>query len=166
MPAGAALTRGARSPRTVRSAMRPIDRNLPNAAFLIALALLPMVASLIGAAVDERLRLGVTVWRAACRAEGLTLRSLVVFTAELLPGAIIGALLGGLVLLALAIGSNVRARQSLAAHLGCTVAMPIGAVLCALALPLPLMFAAEALIAGAAALLVHQMHGYALARGQ
>ncbi len=142
----------------MRNLSRKHDSRL---AILIALALLPMGAALAGAFVDERLRLGVTVWRSACRASGFALGSVIAFTLELLPCAVIGALAGGLVVLAFAFGagSAAWARQSLAAHVGCTVAMPAGVMLCALALPLPLMLAADALLAGVAALAVRRVLG-------
>jgi hypothetical protein len=121
---------------------------------LLALAVLPMAAALAGASVDERLRLGVTVWRSACRSSGLEPGSVIAFTLELLPCAVIGALLGGLAVLALAMraASVASMRRSLAAHLGCAVTMPVGVVLCAIALPLPLMLAADVVLAGSAAL--------------
>jgi hypothetical protein len=120
---------------------------------LLALALLPMTAALAGASVDERLRLGVTVWRSACRSSGLAPGSVIAFTLELLPCAVIGALIGGLAVLAFAVraASVSSMRRSLAAHLGCAVTMPVGVLLCAIALPLPLMLAADALLAGCAA---------------
>jgi hypothetical protein len=123
-------------------------------AILVALALLPMGGALAGAFVDEQSRLGVTVWLSACRASGFAFSSIVTFTFELLPNAVIGALAGGLVVLAFAFGASsaAGARASLAAHLGCAAAMPVGLLLCALALPLPLMLAADALLAGGAAL--------------
>lgn len=128
------------------------DHFLQNAR-LTALAMVPMAAALAGAFVDERSRLGVTVWRSACRASGMAPRSVIVFTLELLPTAVLSALAGGLLLLvtACAAGTAARARHSLAAHLGCTVAMPVGALLCALTLPLPLMLAVDAILAGATA---------------
>lgn len=123
---------------------------------LLALALLPMAAALAGAFIDERLTAGVTVWRSACRASGLALGSVIAFTLELLPCAVIGALVGGLAVLVFSMGagSPASARRSLAAHLGCAVAMPVSVLLCALALPLPLMLAADALLAGLAAFAV------------
>lgn len=131
----------------------PLDSR---AATLFALALLPMAAALAGAALDERLRLGVTVWRSACRSSGMALRSVFEFTIELLPCAVAGALIGGLVVLAFALrGASVTSvRRSLAAHLGCAVTMPIGVLLCAIALPLPLMLAADVVLAGSAALVM------------
>jgi hypothetical protein len=146
--------------------MRRPDVQLPaNAAFVAALSVLPLLTALAGAGVDERLRLGVTVWRAACRATGLTPRSLAIFTFELLPGAVIGALLGGILVLAWAIGSPSAGRAPLAAHLGCWIAMPVGAFLCASTWPVAWMLAAEVLIAGGAALGIHRLLcGYAVAR--
>jgi hypothetical protein len=136
---------------------RKIMRNTPlqldaRPATLLALALLPMAAALAGAFVDERLRLGVTVWRSACRSSGLAVGSVITFTLELLPCAVIGALVGGLVVLAFAMrAASVSSMQrSLAAHLGCAVTMPVGVLLCAIALPLPLMLAADAMLAGSA----------------
>ena len=128
----------------------------PRPAILVALALLPMGGALAGAFVDEQARLGVTVWLSACRASGLAFGSVVAFTFEVLPCAVIGALLGGLVVLAFAASSPADARNSLAAHLGCAVAMPVGILLCALALPLPLMLLADALLAGGAALVLRR----------
>jgi hypothetical protein len=112
-----------------------------------------MAAALAGASVDERLRLGVTVWRSACRSSGLAPGSVIAFTLELLPCAVIGALIGGLVVLAFAAraASADSMRRSLAAHLGCAVTMPVGVLLCAIALPLPLMLAADAALAGSMA---------------
>jgi hypothetical protein len=120
---------------------------------LVGLALLPMAAALVGASIDERLRLGVTVWRSACRSSGMALGSVIAFTLELLPCAVIGALLGGLAVLAFAMraASASSMRRSLAAHLGCAAAMPVGVRVCAIALPLPFMLAADAVLAGSAA---------------
>jgi hypothetical protein len=135
-----------------------LTTRLHSPARVVALALVPMLGALAGALVDERLRLGVTVWRSACRASGLALRPVVAFTFELLPCAVIGALLGGLVVLASAFASGsgavLRARHSLGAHLGCVLAMPVGLILCALALPVPIMLAGEAVLAGLVALTV------------
>ncbi len=123
---------------------------------IVALSMLPMGGALAGACVDERLDFGYTIWRASCRASGFAVRSVMEFTLQLLPCAVIGALIGGLVVLALALRTRhaPRAHESLAAHAGCVLAMPVGLVLCALALPLPLMLAAEAAIAAAATLVV------------
>jgi hypothetical protein len=140
-------------------------------ATLFALSLLPMVAALAGATVDERLRLGVTVWRSACRSSGMALRPVFEFTLELLPCAVTGALIGGLAVLAFALrrASRSSMRRSLAAHLGCAVTMPIGVLLCAIALPLPLMLAADVVLAGSAALVMScalDAYSSAAARGR
>ncbi len=123
---------------------------------MVALAMLPMLGALAGALVDERVHSGVTVWRSACRASGLALRSVMVFTLELLPCAVIGALAGGLAVLAFAVraADPVLARHALATHAGCVLAMPVGLMLCALALPLPAMLFAETMLAGLLALVV------------
>jgi hypothetical protein len=104
--------------------------------------------------VDEYQRLGFSTWRSACRVDGISFHSLVSFTWQLLPNAIVGLLMGGLAVTAL--GFVLRARgnsaaECLAAHLGCMLTMPLGLVLCALALPssvMPLADAALATIAG------------------
>lgn len=111
-----------------------------------------MALASLGAWLDERRALGFTIWREACRAGGISWHSLATFTLELLPTAVIGALLGGV--LVLAVGARRRAagaRGALAAHAGCTVAMPIGLLLCASSLPWPLTLAAETVLAGLAA---------------
>jgi hypothetical protein len=119
-------------------------------------AAIPSLGALIGGWLDERAHLGFTNWRSACRAAGLSPRSLIHFTQELLPTAIVGVLLGGLLLLCL--GFVLRFRRDLAhacvaAHLGCALAMPLGFLLCALALPVAAMFVADFVLAvGAAAL--------------
>ena len=59
-------------------------------------ALLPMTLALAGACIDERAHLGFSNWRSACRAAGLPLSSLLSFTLELLPTAVLGALVGGI----------------------------------------------------------------------
>jgi hypothetical protein len=121
--------------------------------YVLCMSGLPMAGAAFGAWLDERRALGFTVWRAACRASGISLSSLATFTLELLPGAVIGTLLGGLVVLASGmIARPAAARGALAAHAGCVVAMPVGLLLCASALPWPLTLAAEfALTALAAA---------------
>lgn len=124
----------------------------------ILLASIPGIGAFAGGWVDERAHLGFTNWRSACRASGLSLRSLIQFTQELLPTAIVGVLLGGLLLVSLGFLLRVRpdfARACTAAHLGCALAMPVGMILCALSLPVGAMLAADvALAAGAAALLL------------
>src|SRR5689334_25218299 len=93
------------------------------------LAAVPSLGAFAGGWLDERTHLGLTNWRGACRAAGLSPRSLLHFTWELLPAAIAGALLGGLVLLGLAFAFRRRddaVRACTAAHLGCALAMPLG----------------------------------------
>jgi hypothetical protein len=111
---------------------------------VVFLAWLPMALAVAGAWIDERAALGFTIWRSACRASGISLTSLATFTFELLPTAMVGALLGGLGVLA--VGARARgpvADDALAAHAGCVVAMPAGLLLCASAWPWPLALAAE-----------------------
>lgn len=115
----------------------------------VALAWLPMGLAVLGALLDERRGLGYTIWRAACRSSGSSVRSIATFTLELLPTAVIGALLGGLILLAVG-GSNRAhlAHGSLAAHLGCAIAMPAGLALCASPLPMSVSLMTEITLAG------------------
>jgi hypothetical protein len=113
--------------------------------FVLLLAWLPMGLATLGAWLDERRALGFTIWRGACRASGISLASIATFTLELLPTAVIGALLGGVLVLAL--GQRAGARDALAAHAGCVLAMPAGLLLCASAWPWPLTLAAEAALA-------------------
>jgi hypothetical protein len=123
-------------------------------ACLAALAAISPACAVVGGMIDERVHLGFTNWRAACRASGIRFSSLIHFTLELLPNAVIGALLGALLVQVLAFSMRASARnavQCLAAHLGCAIAMPIGLLLCALALPIPTMLAAEIMLAVAAA---------------
>jgi len=119
---------------------------------VLLLAWLPMGFATLGGWLDERRALGFTIWRGACRASGFSPTSLVRFTFELLPDAVIGALLGSLLVLVAALPARVALRGgALAAHAGCTVAMPVGLWLCASAWPWPLMLAAEAMLAAFAA---------------
>lgn len=143
----------------MRQALRPVEnasmRNLSQLALLTGIS--PTFA-LLGGLVDERIHLGFTNWRSACRAAGLSLSSLTYFTLELLPTAVIGALLGGLLILAPAFAASQQAPSvgsCLAAHAGCAIAMPAGLILCALALPIPLMFGAEVALAVAMASILH-----------
>ncbi len=121
---------------------------------LAGLAGISPACALLGGMFDERAHLGFTSWLSACRASGISIRSLSYFTLELLPTAVTGALFGGLVLLVMAFLSRHRrgtAECHLAAHAGCAVAMPLGLILCALAFPVPVMFAADVVLAVAAA---------------
>jgi hypothetical protein len=113
-----------------------------------------MSGALLGGYVDERTHQGYSTWLSACRAAGPSLQSLFTFTLQLLPGAVIGFLAGGLVLQGL--GFLMRRRSclpqaALAAHAGCMAAMVAGLYLCTLAVPLPWMLAADALLAAACA---------------
>jgi hypothetical protein len=120
----------------------------------VALALLPMAFSLAGVAIDEHQHLGYSTWLSACRAAGPSLASVARFTLELLPSAVIGMLAGGLVLLLIAVGKRrdrCATRAAWAAHSSCAMATVVGLLLCALALPVPLMLATEALLTAAAA---------------
>jgi hypothetical protein len=124
---------------------------------LILLTSIPSIGAFAGGWMDERAHLGFTNWRSACRAAGLAPASLFHFTKELLPNAIVGTLLGGLLLAGL--GFALRFHRELAhacaaAHIGCALAMPLAFLLCALALPVGAMFAADVLLAAGAAALV------------
>lgn len=111
----------------------------------------PMVGAAIGGLLDERHHLGFTTWRSACRSAGLRLSTLIEFTLQLLPSAVIGLLSGGIVvLLAGALFRDRFASVSLAAHAGCAVSMPVALILCAF-LPPMLMLAVDALLAVLAA---------------
>src|SRR5262245_44393484 len=119
-----------------------------------AISLVPMAAATAGAWFDEHTRLGFTTWRSACRGSGLTLSSLLTFTVELLPTAVIGALLGGLAVLIAGLVSRQRAcaaRVSLAAHAGCLAGMAVGLWLCTLTLPVPILLGVEAALGAACA---------------
>jgi hypothetical protein len=118
------------------------------------LALFPMAMALAGAALDQRDHLGFTLWRSACRSAGLTPASVMTFTLQLLPSAVIGALLGGLLVLCFGIflrRSVGLAGVSLAAHAGCLIGMAVGMLLCMTLLPPTLMLAVEPLLAATAA---------------
>lgn len=124
---------------------------------LVVLACFPMGLAVLGALLDERRALGFTIWRAACRGSGVTPGSLVAFTLELLPTAVIGALLGGLVVLAGGAADHARdARGALAVHIGCVIAMPLALLLCASALPISVTLVMEIAIAAAATLLAER----------
>jgi hypothetical protein len=113
---------------------------------LACLAAISPACAVLGGFIDERSHFGFTNWRSACRTAGISPLSLLHFTLELLPMAVIGSLLGGMVVLMQAFTTRDRplaADTCLAAHLGCVVAMPLGLVLCALAMPVPAMLIAE-----------------------
>jgi hypothetical protein len=129
-------------------------------AFWPLIAWLPMMGALAGGWVDERFKLGFTTWRSACRAAGLDLGSIASFTLQLLPAAVTGLLLGGLLVLGLAIPGRARPQHSgrcLAAHLACVMSLPVALLICASALPLPLMLLADFAVTAALALLLMQL---------
>ena len=118
------------------------------------LALIPMTGALAGVAFDEYRHLGFSNWLSACRAAGTSPGSLVVFTLELLPSAVVGLLAGGLVVQSLGILLRRRGyapNTALAAHGGCGLGMTAGLLLCTLAPPSAWMVAVEALLAALAA---------------
>src|SRR5688572_12952036 len=114
-------------------AMLNLDKTLPLELRAAALALLPMAFAAAGAWIDERTHLGFSNWRSACRASGLRVESLVAFTLDLLPTALIGALFGSVVLHVITAAMWFRAggaRMTLAAHGGCLLGMTVGLLLC------------------------------------
>lgn len=112
---------------------------------ILMLACVPTGFAALGAWLDERRALGFTVWRSACRAAGLSPASIATFTLELVPTAVIGVLLGGLIVLLAGFSRRpASARGAFAAHAGCVIAMPAGLLLCASASPWPLMLVADA----------------------
>jgi len=118
------------------------------------LCLMPSLGATAGGVVDEYQRLGFSTWISACRTDGISFHSLLMFTWQLLPNAIIGLLVGCLAVTAVGIVLRARANFSAecaAAHLGCILAMPPGLVLCALALPASVMLFADAALATIAA---------------
>lgn len=122
---------------------------------LLMLSALPMMGALAGGWLDQRHHLGFTTWRAACRSSGLRFSSLIEFTLQLLPMALAGLLLGGLAVLAWGLVSRRRdAGICVAAHAGCALTLPVGLLLCASALPLPVMLLADVMIAALAAMLL------------
>jgi len=122
--------------------------------------MIPMLLGMAGAAFDEWMRLGFSSWQAACREAGPTLGSLLTFTIQLLPTAVGGVLVGGLlVLLAGAIRRQRHAgTAAVAAHGGCIVGMTASLPLCLLAMPsplaIPLVIGAEMLLTAACAWLL------------
>jgi len=133
------------------------DRRFPAWA---ALAPLPMLLAVLGAALDEHRNLGFSTWRNACRSSGLSLSSLFTFTLDLLPSAVIGALAGGVLLQLLGICLRHRrgvATASLAAHGGCSLGMAAGLPLCVLPVPVSWVLAGEMLLAAVVAMLLRRM---------
>ena len=121
------------------------------------LALAPMALAAAGAMVDERASLGFTLWLDACRSAGVTAGSLLSFTLTLLPNAVLGALLGGLVLLSVGASGCAGGRAahvSLAAHSACLLGMGLGVLLCVTLLPAASMLVVEPLLVIAIAVLL------------
>jgi len=124
---------------------------------LTALAAMSPAGALIGGTIDERARLGFTIWKSACRAAGYSMASVISFTLQLLPNAVVGALLGALLVQGVAFSSRHRlgsVDDCLAAHAGCALAMPVGLILCVVSLPVAVMLVAEIALAVAAASVV------------
>lgn len=120
-----------------------------------SLVVLPSLGGLLGVLFDEQRHLGFTNWRAACRAAGPSLRSLLAFTRELLPSAIVGMLGGAMIVVV--IGAAARrvdsARGCLAAHLGCFAAMPLMLFVCAFAPSPAVMLVTDVVLAALFAML-------------
>src|SRR6185295_8353017 len=102
-----------------------------------------------GAILDERNARGFTLWRDACRSAGVTVGSLLDFTLTLLPTAVLGMLLGGLVVLSVGASGCAggrAARVSLDAHVACLLGMGLGVLLCLTLLPAASMLVVEPLL--------------------
>ena len=130
---------------------------------LALLSALPLAGATLGALIDERMHLGFTNWRSACRASGYSLGSMVSFSLELLPTAIVGLLLAGIALQAIGFALRRRGRhleRCLAVHAGCAFSMPIGLALCAFALPVSVMLVTDVLLTVAAAWLVTRLSAW------
>jgi hypothetical protein len=125
----------------------------------VRLSLLPMAFGVLGVFIDERWRQGYTLWVGACRSAGFS-ASVLTFTWQLLPTAIAGVLLGGVLVQLVGVWRRHQpggAQASLAAHAGCAAGMSIGIVPCVL-LPPVLVLGVEALLAaGIAAFLFNRM---------
>jgi hypothetical protein len=123
----------------------------------VVLALLPMAFGALGAWLDERSHLGFSSWRSACRAGGFTLESLVIFTLDLLPTALIGMVLGAVAMQFASAALWFRdggPRMALAAHAGCAAGMAAGILICTQFTSVPLMLATELAATAAMALLL------------
>lgn len=122
------------------------------------LAIVPLMFALLGAWWDEHVHLGFTMWLSACRGAGVRLASVIDFTLQLLPFAVLGALAGGLLLLVVAFAVRHRtgevAHCILPAHAGCALAMVPGLLLCASGVAWPLALVGELALAAAAALCI------------
>ena len=127
-----------------------LAKRISNVLAVVGITLVPMAGTLLGAVIDERTHLGYSTWLSACREAGFSLASVLRFTYELLPGAIIGLLLGALAIQAVGLCLRHRgetARLCLAAHGGCVLGMAGGMLLCTLMVPGPWMLGVDALLA-------------------
>lgn len=122
----------------------------------ILAAIVPWFAA-VGAMFDEAHHLGFTIWQSACRTSGVSFGSVLHFTWELLPTALAGALIGGLILQLIAFTLRrepQHAAACLSVHLGCVLTMPASLLICALAWPVPAMLLADVALAVMVALLL------------
>lgn len=122
-----------------------------------ALAVVPMAGAVVGACIDERLHYGYSNWVSVCRASGFRFASLVSFTLDLLPMALVGMLAGGLILQFVGATLWFRrggARLALAAHAGCGIGMLASLALCTLASSISWMLGVELFVAIAAAMVL------------
>ncbi len=129
--------------------------NSSRGARLAALAAISPAGAVLGGLIDEHLRQGFTIWLGACRTAGYSFAAVISFTLQLLPNAVAGALLGALLVQLLAFSARHRGGsvdECLAAHAGCFIAMPVGIMLCAQALPVGLILLLEIALADFAAL--------------
>jgi hypothetical protein len=142
----------ARAPAALHSDR--MDNRVTRAWQSASFASLPMLGAIAGAACDERHHLGFTTWRTVCRSTQVNIPTLVDFTLQLLPWAVIGLLLGGLAVLAVGVLLRRRfADTCVAAHASCAVTLPAMLVLCAF-LPPAWTLAADAVLATLAAWLL------------
>jgi hypothetical protein len=115
----------------------------------VSLAMVPMALALAGAVFDERMHLGFSTWRAACRAAGVSLTSLVGFTVQLMPTAVLAALAGGLAIQATGVLQRHQrgaVATATAAHGGCALGMSAGLILCTYSLSVPVLLGIEILL--------------------
>ncbi len=116
-----------------------------------------MLGMFLGALFDELRFLGFTNWRTACLAEGPSLQTLLVFTRELLPSAIVGMLTGAFLVVLIGVAArraDSAAHSCLAAHLGCFVSMPLMLAVCAFAPSAAVMLVTDVMLAALAAMLI------------
>jgi hypothetical protein len=138
--------------------LRVILRHAAARPITALLAIVPMAFALVGAWWDEHTHLGFTTWLSACRGAGVRFASVLDFSLQLLPFAVLGVLAGGLLLLIVAFAGRHRATGVahciLPAHAGCALAMVPGLLLCASGVAWPLALGAELALAATAALCI------------